>query len=135
MKGRPLTRDFYTRDARQLAPLLLNKVLVPGTGQVGPRRGPRIVEVEAYAGANDPASHAYNGPTRRNQTMFGPPGRLYVYFTYGMHWCANVVAGVDGVASAVLLRPGRGLRRHRPDPHPAPARGSVIVTCARVQPG
>jgi len=106
--GRPLTRGFYTRDARQLAPLLLNKVLVRGR-TASERVAARIVEVEAYAGAEDPASHAYRGPTRRNQTMFGPPGRLYVYFTYGMHWCANVVAGVDGVASAVLLRAGAPL--------------------------
>ena len=93
-----LPRAFFDVDSVRLAPLLLNKLVVRGE-RVG-----RIVEVEAYAGAADPASHAFRGRTARNATMFGPPGHLYVYFTYGMHFCANVVCGPEGEASAVLLR-------------------------------
>lgn len=95
---RVLSRAFYEGDPREVGPELLNKLLI-GRGRVG-----RIVEVEAYLGSQDAASHAYRGQTRRNATMFGPPGRLYVYFTYGMHFCANTVCGPEGVAQAVLLR-------------------------------
>ena len=121
MTGRPLGREFFAGDSRVIAPQLLHKLLVRGT------RVARIVEVEAYAGVEDPGSHGYRGPTARTEVMFGPPGHLYVYFTYGMHWCANVVCGPDGVCSAVLLRAaepleglpvmrrarGRGARRVR----------------------
>ena len=82
------------------APLLLNAVLRHGEVAV------RLSEVEAYDGADDPGSHAANGRTPRNAVMFGPPGRLYVYFTYGMHFCCNVVVGPEGRAAAVLLRAG-----------------------------
>jgi len=95
---RVLSRRFYARDSRELAPLLLNKVLVHG------ERSVRVVEVEAYAGDEDPGSHAYRGLRPRNATMFGPPGHLYVYRSYGIHWCANVVCGDEGWPSAVLLR-------------------------------
>jgi DNA-3-methyladenine glycosylase len=83
-----------------VAPRLLGGVLRHGDVAV------RLTEVEAYDGPNDPGSHAHNGRTRRNAVMFGPPGRLYVYFTYGMHHCCNVVVGADGDPAAVLLRAG-----------------------------
>ncbi|HSM02640.1 MAG TPA: DNA-3-methyladenine glycosylase [Acidimicrobiia bacterium] len=82
---------------------LLGRRLV---SDVGGRTAVVITEVEAYDGANDPASHAYRGETPRNASMFLGPGTLYVYRSYGVHWCMNVVCGPEGVASAVLLRGG-----------------------------
>jgi DNA-3-methyladenine glycosylase len=89
-----------SRPVLEVAPRLLGAVVRHGDVAV------RLTEVEAYDGANDPGSHAYRGPTRRNQVMFGPAGHLYVYFTYGMHHCANIVCGSEGTASAVLMRAG-----------------------------
>ncbi len=100
--SRKLAREFYARPARVVAIELIGKVLVYRSSQ-DEFRG-RIVETEAYQGADDPASHAYRGPTPRNQVMFGKPGVSYVYFTYGNHHCMNVVTDSDGVAGAVLIR-------------------------------
>jgi DNA-3-methyladenine glycosylase len=92
--------DVLSGPVLEAAPRLLGALLRHGGVAV------RLTEVEAYDGANDPGSHAYRGPTRRNEVMFGPAGHLYTYFTYGRHHCANVVCGSEGVASAVLLRAG-----------------------------
>jgi len=113
---RRLPPRFFERDATVVAPDLLNKRFVAG-GAAG-----RIVEVEAYT-SDDPASHCYGGRTARNAVMFGPPGRLYVYFTYGMHFCVNISTGPMGDGQAVLLRAiqpldGIELMRARRGPRP-----------------
>jgi len=88
----------------EVAPRLLGLRLRTAIG--GEATEVMLAEVEAYAGEHDPASHAFRGRTRRNGSMFGPPGTLYVYRSYGLHWCMNIVTGVEGVPHAVLLRGG-----------------------------
>jgi DNA-3-methyladenine glycosylase len=100
--GKRLPRDFYAQPTLKVARDLLGKILTLETA--GKTKTARIVEVEAYLGGRDPASHAYRGPTPRTAPMFGPPGRSYVFFVYGMYHCLNVVTESDGVAGAVLLR-------------------------------
>ncbi|MFI7614243.1 DNA-3-methyladenine glycosylase [Nonomuraea terrae] len=101
LSSAPLPRSFFERPSHEVAPDLLGRVLVHGPVAV------RLTEVEAYGGpGEDPAAHTYRGKTPRNAVMFGPPGHLYVYFTYGMHFCANLVCLPEGFGSAVLLRAG-----------------------------
>jgi DNA-3-methyladenine glycosylase len=98
-----LSREWFARPTTQVARDLVGCTLVVDAEKPDALVA-RIVETEAYLGLADPASHAFRGPTPRCAVMFGPPAHLYVYFTYGMHHCANVVTEVDGVAGAVLLR-------------------------------
>ncbi|MFJ3583632.1 DNA-3-methyladenine glycosylase [Streptomyces sp. NPDC090127] len=111
----PLPRSFFDRPVLEVAPDLLGRTLVrtSTTGSIELR----LTEVEAYAGAIDPGSHAFRGRTARNAVMFGPPGHAYVYFTYGMWHCLNLVCGPEGQASGVLLRAGQiltGAEQARP---------------------
>ena len=100
-----MSRRILSRAAERVAPRLLGSHITSRVG--GQRVTLRLTEVEAYGGVgNDPGSHAFRRRTPRNETMFGAPGELYVYFTYGMHWCVNIVTEREGVASAVLLRAG-----------------------------
>jgi DNA-3-methyladenine glycosylase len=105
-------RSFLERPSVEVAPLLLGAVITGRGVSV------RLTEVEAYLGELDPGSHAFRGETKRNRVMYGEPGHLYTYFTYGMHVCANIVCSPTGVSSAVLLRAGEvidgvELARHR----------------------
>ena len=120
---RRLGRSFFAGDPAAVARALLGTLLVVRDGPT--KRVARVVETEAYGGADDPASHAFRGPTPRCAVMFGPPGVLYVYKSYGVHWCANVVTGPRGTASAVLVRAAELLA-----PEPGHLRGPGRVTRA-----
>ncbi len=116
-----LSRETFARGAVEVAPALLGCVLEHETAEG--LVAVALTEVEAYEGQADPASHAYRGKTQRTAVMFGPPGHAYVYFTYGMHFCVNLVCLPEGAASAVLLRAGRVVE------------GTDLATARRTAPG
>jgi DNA-3-methyladenine glycosylase len=110
--GVVVSSAFYNRDPRRVGPELLGKLLV--RRERGKALAGRIVEVEAYLGAEDPAAHAYAGRTPRNAVLFGPPGYAYVYFIYGNHYCLNVSCLPDGIPGGILFRalePVEGINR------------------------
>ncbi|PWB96403.1 DNA-3-methyladenine glycosylase [Homoserinimonas hongtaonis] len=125
-------RSLLARPALDVAPLLLGARLISRGVTV------RLTEVEAYLGADDPGSHGHRGKTARNAVMFGPPGHLYCYFTYGMHTCSNIVTGAEGTSSGVLLRAGEVIdgvdiaraRRHTTKDDVDLARGPARLTVA-----
>jgi DNA-3-methyladenine glycosylase len=126
-----IPREFFDRPSDEVAPALLGCVLEHETadGLVAVE----LTEVEAYAGETDPASHSYRGMTGRNAVMFGPAGHAYVYFTYGMHFCVNVVCMSPGIPRAVLLRAGRvvageSLARRRRAPRRAAAGPPAVIS-------
>lgn len=123
MPVRRLGRSFFAGDPATVARALLGTLLVVRDGPAS--RVARVVETEAYGGLDDPASHAFRGPTPRCAVMFGPPGVLYVYRSYGVHWCLNVVTGARGSAGAVLVRATEQLA-----PEPGHLRGPGLVTRA-----
>ena len=104
LAGRLLPRSFYSAPPDQVAKRLLGKLLVRPATSLTPDLTGRIIEVEAYFGADDPAAHTFAGKTARNAVLFGPPGHAYVYFIYGMHSCLNVSCGPKGSAGGVLFR-------------------------------
>jgi DNA-3-methyladenine glycosylase len=121
----PLPRAFYARPTETVARELVGKILV--RRRAGGERRARIVEVEAYLGERDAASHARRGPTPRAAIMFGPPGHLYVYLVYGMHHCMNVVTEEDGTAGAVLLRAAEPLDGLADPPFPLSGPGKLCA--------
>lgn len=144
-RSKAVDRSRLALSSLELAPRLLGAVIASDVG--GETVRIRLTEVEAYAGSDDPASHAFRGPTPRTAVMFEEAGHLYCYFTYGMHWCANIVCGVEGSAAAVLLRAGQvvdGLavaQRRRPasrqerDLARGPARLATCLALGRDQNG
>jgi len=124
--GEPLSREFFEHAPDAVARALIGSLLVVRDGAT--EQVAMIVETEAYGGRNDPASHAFRGPTKRSAIMFGPAGYLYVYLIYGVHWCMNVVSEASDEPSAVLLRGAQLLNEDDGDAHGTPLRGPGNLT-------